>query len=112
MGTNARYMDMLVGLGGGDPQQVRRGWALLLQERINRTALTLREATDEGEILVGVIGPSMLVAANMLNVVNRRNMVPDMVAQVFDTAERNLEAVHNTLSEVREIFRERAFPDL
>lgn len=112
MAANDGYTAMLSGLSGHDPQVIRRGWALLLQDRLNRTALALGEATDEGEMLTGVIGPSMLVAANMLNVVNQRDMAPDMVTNVFNTADRNLQIAHRTLGEVRAVFRANGFPDL
>lgn len=114
LAMNNGFMDALSGFANGNPQLARQGWALLLQERINRTALTLGEAIDDGEgkMLEGVMGPSMLIAANMLAVVNRRNMDPELVAKAFNTAENNLETARQNLSKVRAIFRERAFPDL
>lgn len=104
------YASVLALLAGHDPRETARAWVLILNDRLNRTALELREATEgEGRIFVDVAGPAMLVASNMMNVLNTSTVDQKTLQQTIATAERNLASAHKAFDALKEALRGQGF---
>ncbi|GAA2613019.1 hypothetical protein SMC26_14350 [Actinomadura fulvescens] len=104
----AGYADAVVELTGGQPAQARRGWAVLINARLNRTAIELQEATEgTGSIFVDVAGPAMLVASNLMNVLNHRTLTEEEIRATVATAEGNLQTLHRNFDLLKDTLRDR-----
>jgi hypothetical protein len=104
------YMSVLLALAGNDLEGAARGWSVVLNDRLNRTALELQEATEgNGRVFVEVAGPAMLVAANLLNVLNHSALTADMVQEMIKTADGNLKTARRNLGHLRDFLTREGF---
>ncbi|MEU8516357.1 hypothetical protein AB0C76_32960 [Kitasatospora sp. NPDC048722] len=104
------FLSVLIAYAGGDPRGAARGWAVVLGDRINRTAVELHEAVDgEGRMFTDVAGPAMLVASNLLNLLNRSEIDQETVTSTIAYADQNLKAARKNLGEMREQLRRQGF---
>lgn len=100
------YLAMLLELAGHDGQAAARWWAVMLNDRLNRTALELPEALAvHDRMFVEVAGPAMLVAANLLNVINHADRTPELLDRTITTASNNLEAARSNFDLLRDALR-------
>jgi len=58
-----------------------------------------------GRAFTNVAGPAMLVAANLLNLMNRSQIDQETLAKTIETADRNLKLARKNLGEMREELR-------
>ncbi|GAA4209162.1 hypothetical protein GCM10022252_75270 [Streptosporangium oxazolinicum] len=95
------YMAVVSALASSE-EGAARGWAVLLNDRINRTAIEVQEATEgNGRAFIEVAGPAMLVAANLLNVLNHHALTQELMAETIATADHNLKVARRNLGALR-----------
>ncbi len=104
------YLGALLALSGEDPQACARAWALVLNDRLNRTAVDLNDATDgSGRMFIEVAGPAMLAAANLLNVLNHTGLTEQVMRDTIAYADGNLKTARRNLGQLRETLRRQGF---
>lgn len=108
---HAGYIDAVIALAGGDPEGAGRGWAALLNDRLNRTVIELAEATEgTGRGFIEVAGPALAVAANMLALLNKHGSTVEEFRHMLTTADGNLKSARRNLGALREQFRKDGMP--
>ncbi len=104
------YMKMLLALAGNTPLEAARAWVLLLNDRLNRTAVELHEAAEgDGRMFVDVAGPAMLVASNLMQALNHDEITEPMMQETISTAEGNLKKARGAIGEVKQTLRKQGF---
>lgn len=104
------YMTVLAYLSGHDPAALARGWAVLLNSRLNRTAVELNEATEgDGRMFTDVAGPAMLVASNILYALNHGALDQTMIQNMMTTAEGNITKTVDAFAALKKSLRELGF---
>lgn len=104
------FLAVMMAYAGGDVHGAARGWAVVLNDRLNRTAVELYEAVDgEGRMFTDVAGPAMLVAGNLLNLVNRTEIDQDTLVKTIGGADHNLKTARKNLGALRETLRRQGF---
>ena len=92
-----------------DTPTAARTWALLLQDRLNRTADELQTVGATGQSLVAVAGPAALAGANVLSLLHHTAASPSLVATSVGTAEANLATAAGALDRLRAELRSAGF---
>lgn len=104
------YMSTLVALSGDDLQAAARVWVSVLNDRLNRTAVELNEATEgNGRMFVDVAGPAMLVAANLMALLNHSDLSEDRMRETIAMADGNLKMARRNLGQLRDTLRSQGF---
>lgn len=100
----------LIAVAGDDPRHAARAWSLLLRDRLSRTAVELHEATKgSGRMFIDVAGPALLVAANLLNVLNQQALTQEQLRETIEAADGNLTTARSNLGLLRERLRREGF---
>lgn len=109
--AQAGQADTFLAFANGDPGGAGRGWAVHVNQRLNRTAIELQEATEgNGRMFIEVAGAAMLVAANIMNVLNHSGAPVEMFREMFQVADGNLKAARRNLGLLREQLRKDGMP--
>ncbi|MFB7669030.1 hypothetical protein ACFC1R_34825 [Kitasatospora sp. NPDC056138] len=104
------FLQVLLALAGNDPRGAARGWAVVLGDRLSRTAVELYAAVDGGaRVVTKVAGPAMLVASSLLNLVNHAEVDQETLSKTIGMAERNLSMACSNLGEMRKTLRQQGF---
>lgn len=104
------YMQVLAATSA-DEVAAARSWMVLLGDRMNRTSFELQIATegDASRLFADVIGPAMLIAANLVNAMNRGELDQDVITKTVAMTERNLTAVTDGFDRLKKSLREFGF---
>jgi hypothetical protein len=88
-----------------------RSWMVLLGDRLNRTAFELQIASegDATKAFTDVIGPAMLIAANLVNAMNRGELDQDAIRTTVAMTERNLAKLTDGFDTLKKSLREFGF---
>ncbi|MGK4585194.1 hypothetical protein ACSMTC_35165 [Kitasatospora sp. HPMI-4] len=104
------FMSALMAFSGDDPHKAAQCWAVVLGNRINRTSVELHTGVaGEGKLFTDVADPAMLVAADLLSLVNRSRIDQETLARTLTVIEDNLSAARRKLETMREALREQGF---
>lgn len=104
------YMTAVAFLSGFDEAVMARGWAVLLNSRLNRTAIELNEATEgDGRMFTDVAGPAILVASNILYALNHGALDQTMIQNMMGTAEGNVTKTVDAFAALKKSLRELGF---
>ncbi len=96
------YVTMLINLTGSDPQDVARAWAVMINGRLNRTAIEVNEATEgDARMFVDVAGPAMLAASNLMAVLNDSEVPREKMRATIAQADDNLKKARKSLAETK-----------
>lgn len=89
-----------------EPIRAAQEWIVLLNDRLNRTALELNEAVEgTGRPFIDVAGPALLAASNILVMLNSDDLDADKAATVLDSADAHLKLARASLGEARKLVR-------
>lgn len=90
----------------GNPWQAAQKWIVLLNDRLNRTAVELYQATEgSGRVFIEVAGPALTAASNVLVMLNSDDMDADKARTVLDSADAHLKLARAALGEARKAVR-------
>lgn len=96
------YIQALIATAQGDPYKAAQEWITLLNDRLNRTALELHEATEgSGRIFIEVAGPALVAASNVLVMLNTADLDWDKARAVLNTADNHLKLARAAIGEAR-----------
>lgn len=100
------YINALIATSQGDPYKAAQEWIVLLNDRLNRTALELHEAVEgTGRPFIDVAGPALLAASNVLVMLNTADLDADKARTVLDSADAHLKMARAAIGEARRLVR-------
>ncbi len=104
------YMQVLAA-ANVDDVAAARSWMVLIGDRLNRTSFELRIASegDASKLFTDVVGPAMLLAANLVNAMNRAELDQDVIGKTVAMTERNLAALTDGFDTLKKSLREFGF---
>ncbi len=104
------YRWMLRTLAEQDRPAADRMWAVLLQDRLNRTGDELGAAAGDDALgLVAAAAPALLTAANLLGLLHHTAPGPGLVSSVVTTAQANLSSAGAGVARLRDGLRRDGF---